>query len=151
MPARDERDDWFAKVGAYLTAPVWDWTDRYSDVINAAKDGNYTPESWWGGMADGVVDIEIPSDSPVADEMQQEGRSEEYRLLSPVLTDDRPDRSYREIAGRLESTEAAVKMAVLRLRRRYGRLLRDEIAQTVAAEDEIDAELRQLLTVLREG
>ncbi|NNE95565.1 MAG: BMP family ABC transporter substrate-binding protein [Acidimicrobiales bacterium] len=63
--------DMSSQVGNYLTAPVWNWTDRYTDVINAAKDGTYTPESWWGGMADGVVDIEIPSESPVAAEMQQ--------------------------------------------------------------------------------
>ncbi len=63
--------DMSSQVGNYLTAPVWDWTNRYSDVINAAKDGSYTPESWWGGMADGVVDIEIPSESPVAAEMQE--------------------------------------------------------------------------------
>jgi basic membrane protein A len=63
--------DMSSQVGNYLTAPVWDWTNRYSDVINAAKDGTYTPESWWGGMAEGVVDIEIPSDSPVSAEMQE--------------------------------------------------------------------------------
>jgi basic membrane protein A len=63
--------DMSTQVGNYLTAPVWDWTDRYSDVINAVKDGTYEPESWWGGLADGVVDIDIPSDSPVAAEMQE--------------------------------------------------------------------------------
>ncbi len=62
--------DMSSQVDAYLTAPVWDWGDRYADVINAAANGEYTPESWWGGMADGVVDIEIPTSSPVASEMQ---------------------------------------------------------------------------------
>jgi basic membrane protein A len=63
--------DMSAQVTNYLTAPVWNWTNRYTDIINAAKEGNFTPESWWGGMADGVVDIAIPSDSPAASEMQQ--------------------------------------------------------------------------------
>ncbi len=62
--------DMSAQVGGYLTAPVWDWTTRYTDVIEAVKAGTYTPESWWGGMSDGVVDIEIPSESPVASDMQ---------------------------------------------------------------------------------
>lgn len=61
--------DMTAQVGNYLTAPVWDWSQRYSDIINAAKDGTYTPEAWWGGMADGVVDIAIPDSSPVAADM----------------------------------------------------------------------------------
>ncbi len=63
--------DMSSQVDSYLTAPVWDWSERYSDIINAAKDGNYKPESWWGGMADGVVDIAIPDSSPVAGEMKE--------------------------------------------------------------------------------
>ncbi len=62
--------DMSAQVDAYLTAPVWDWTPRYSQVIEAVEAGTYTPEAWWGGMADGVVDIEIPESSPAAAEMQ---------------------------------------------------------------------------------
>lgn len=63
--------DMSAQVDAYLTAPVWNWTPRYTEIINNAIDGEFAPEAWWGGMSDGVVDIEIPSSSPVADEMQQ--------------------------------------------------------------------------------
>jgi RNA polymerase sigma-70 factor (ECF subfamily) len=38
---------------------------------------------------------------------------------------------------------------VHRLRRRYGLLLREEIAATVASPEEIDAELRHLLATVR--
>ena len=62
--------DMSAQVPAYLTAPVWNWTPRYTEIIEAAQAGTYTPEAWWGGMADGVVDIEVPESSPVAAEMQ---------------------------------------------------------------------------------
>jgi hypothetical protein len=41
-----------------------------------------------------------------------------------------------------------VKSAVHRLRRRYRKLLRAEIAQTVAAPGEVDEELRHLFAVL---
>ena len=61
--------DMSEQVEAYLTAPIWDWTPRYEEVIQEAIDGEFAPTSWWGGMADGVVDIEIPGSSPVADEM----------------------------------------------------------------------------------
>ena len=63
--------DMSEQVGAYLTAPVWDWTPRYSAVIESVKAGNYTPGSYWGGMDDGVVDIAIPDSSPAAAEMQK--------------------------------------------------------------------------------
>jgi hypothetical protein len=42
-------------------------------------------------------------------------------------------------------------MAVLRLRRRLGQLLRDEIAHTVDDPGEVDAELKHLLAVLGDG
>ena len=45
-------------------------------------------------------------------------------------------------------TEGAVKVAAHRLRERYRRLLRDEVAQTVSSADEIDAELRHLVVAL---
>ncbi len=63
--------DMSEQVGAYLTAPVWNWTPRYSEVIESVKAGNYQPGSYWGGMADGVVDITIPDSSPVAADMQK--------------------------------------------------------------------------------
>ena len=63
--------DMSEQVDAYLTAPVWNWTPRYALVIEAVKAGTYTPDAYWGGMADGLVDIEVPDDSPVAAEMQQ--------------------------------------------------------------------------------
>ena len=45
-------------------------------------------------------------------------------------------------------SEGAVKTAVHRLRRRFGRLLRAEIAESVVDESEVDDELRHLLGVL---
>jgi RNA polymerase sigma-70 factor (ECF subfamily) len=46
-------------------------------------------------------------------------------------------------------TETALKAAVHRLRQRYGRLLREEIAETVTSPVEVDEELRHLLEVVR--
>lgn len=45
-------------------------------------------------------------------------------------------------------TEAAVKMAASRLRRRYRSLLRSQIAQTVAALADVEDELRCLFRAL---
>jgi RNA polymerase sigma-70 factor (ECF subfamily) len=51
---------------------------------------------------------------------------------------------YADIAARLNLTEAAVKMAVQRLRARYREILRREIGDTVASPDEIEDEIRHL-------
>ena len=63
--------DMSAQVDAYLTAPVWDFTPRYTEILSSAAAGNFTPESFWGGIADGIVDIAIPDSSPVAAEMKE--------------------------------------------------------------------------------
>ena len=44
-------------------------------------------------------------------------------------------------------TEAAVKKAVSRLRKRYREVLREEIGQTVTEPDEIDDEIRNLFVI----
>ena len=54
-----------------------------------------------------------------------------------------------ELAKQFGITEAAVKMAMSRLRKRYRAMLREEIAQTVSSEEEIDDEIRDLFDSLR--
>lgn len=81
-------------------------------------------------------------------EYAQAGRSREFEQLSPFLTGEGPDRPYRETAALLKMTEAGVKTAVHRMRRRYGKALREEVAATVADLNEVDAELRHLLAAL---
>jgi RNA polymerase sigma-70 factor (ECF subfamily) len=45
-------------------------------------------------------------------------------------------------------TEAAVKVAIHRLRKRYRAILEEEIANTVSSVDEVMEERRYLLSVL---
>jgi RNA polymerase sigma-70 factor (ECF subfamily) len=59
-----------------------------------------------------------------------------------------PGDSYRHVAEELNMSEGALKVAVHRLRRRYGDLLREEIAQTVASREEIKDELTYLLSAV---
>ncbi len=51
------------------------------------------------------------------------------------------------VGERLGMTEAAVKMALSRMRQRYADALRAEIAQTVGSRGDVQDELRYLLTV----
>jgi RNA polymerase sigma-70 factor (ECF subfamily) len=56
--------------------------------------------------------------------------------------------SAAEVAARLGVTETALYSAIHRLRRRYGEVLRREVAHTVARPEEIEEELRYLVRVL---
>lgn len=75
------------------------------------------------------------------------GRGAAFAELRACLT-DRAEGSYREIGARLGQGESAVKVAVHRLRKRFGSRLRAQIADTVADPGEVDDELRQLLRAL---
>jgi RNA polymerase sigma-70 factor (ECF subfamily) len=72
------------------------------------------------------------------------GKQKLFEQISASLSQPRGAVPYAEIAGGLGMTEAAVKMAVQRLRGRYRELLRAEIAETVADAGEIEAEIRHL-------
>jgi RNA polymerase sigma-70 factor (ECF subfamily) len=81
-------------------------------------------------------------------EFEAAGKLEHFRLLSGYLSGE-SDVSYREVAQELDTTEASIKMAVSRLRKRYGQILRDEIARTVDDEAAVDAEVGYLLSRIR--
>ena len=82
-------------------------------------------------------------------ELTSAGKQKLFECLKETLTGDGPSRPYAQIAAELDMSEQAVKVAVHRLRRRYQELLRAAIAQTVASEDEIDDELRDLFAAVR--
>jgi RNA polymerase sigma factor (sigma-70 family) len=81
-------------------------------------------------------------------EITAEGRANLFEALKPYLIGDSQAQSYATVAAQLAMTEAAVKVAVHRLRKRYRQLLKQEIAHTVATPQEVQAELRHLLDVL---
>jgi RNA polymerase sigma factor (sigma-70 family) len=82
------------------------------------------------------------------EEWEDKGNTRHFDELKPFLIDIRGSVPFAEAAARAGVTEASFKWAVHKLRRRYRELVREEIAQTVTSEDEIDDELRYLFSVL---
>jgi RNA polymerase sigma factor (sigma-70 family) len=76
------------------------------------------------------------------------GRSGHFEALQIFLSGGRLDVSQAQVGAQLGMTEGAVNVAVHRLRKRYGELVREEVAQTVASADHVDEELRYLLSVV---
>lgn len=77
-------------------------------------------------------------------EFMEPGRRERFQELQVFLLGEPRSVSYVEVGKRLGIREGAVKVAVLRLRQRFGELLRAEIATTVATPEEVEEELRHL-------
>ena len=82
------------------------------------------------------------------EEFAAAGKAPLFDRLKVFLSGEKSTRSYADLAGELNMTEGAVKVAVHRLRRRYRELLRGEIAQTIADPHEIDDEIRELFAAL---
>lgn len=81
-------------------------------------------------------------------EFQLRGQAKLFNTLKPCLVGDRSRQPYAQLASTLGMEEGAIKVAVHRLRQRYRELLRAEIANTVAAPGEAEAEMRHLFQVL---
>ncbi len=71
-----------------------------------------------------------------------------FESLKFVLTGDKEKISYAQIAQDLNTSEGAIKVAVHRIRKKYREHLRDEIAQTVETAEDIEDEMRFLLSAL---
>jgi DNA-directed RNA polymerase specialized sigma24 family protein len=76
------------------------------------------------------------------------GKAALFSALQVYLTGDKERPPYAAPASQLGLSVEAVRKAAERLRHRYGQLLRQAVAQTIDAPEEIDAELRHLRVVL---
>ena len=82
------------------------------------------------------------------DEYAREDKGALFDALKPCLVGTRDNQPYAELASSLGMTVGALKTAVCRLRERYRDRLKAEIANTVAAPEDVDEELRHLFRVL---
>jgi RNA polymerase sigma-70 factor (ECF subfamily) len=85
----------------------------------------------------------------LGEEQSVAGKGKVFAQLKDYLWGAGSGTGYVEVAARLGLTEGALKVTVHRLRQRYRELLREEVAQTVATVNEVDEELRYLVSVIR--
>ena len=78
------------------------------------------------------------------EEQTAAGKERQFECLKETLTGEDAPRPHAELAAELDMSRQAIKVTVHRLRRRYGELLRAEIAQTVTTAEEVEDELRDL-------
>jgi RNA polymerase sigma-70 factor (ECF subfamily) len=77
----------------------------------------------------------------------EDGKDEIFKALSPILTGERQELTYRELAVQIETTEANIQVMAHRLRRKFADLLREEI-KSLADPSELEEELRYLISAL---
>ena len=98
-------------------------------------------QQWATALLDQVLAV-------LREEFATTGKGAWFEEVKIFLTGEKRAVSYAQLAMKLGTTEAALTMAVRRMRQRYGELLRAQIGHTVASSDEIEEELRALLAAL---
>jgi RNA polymerase sigma-70 factor (ECF subfamily) len=82
---------------------------------------------------------------------EEAGSGGRFERLKGFLSGEGPGSDYQAVARDLGLTESAVRVAVHRLRRRFGSILREEVRETVAHPSEVDGEIRWMLERVRSG
>jgi RNA polymerase sigma-70 factor (ECF subfamily) len=98
-------------------------------------------ERWAAALLERVL-------SRLRQEFTESGRGALFDAFKGFLVGDPVEGGYAVVASRLGMTEGAAKMTVSRLRDRYRRLLRAEVAQTLVNAEDAEDELRHLLAIL---
>ncbi len=155
---------------SFLLASLRNWTANQHDLAGAQKRGGqfrFVPLDLQSAEHQCAADL-AGSETPeraflrrwalsLLDQVKERlrlesvsrGKADHFSLLKGYLVSGDDTVPYKELAQTMGSTEAAVKMTLSRLRRRYRELLLDEISQTVSDPAEVQDEVRFLFQALR--
>ncbi len=86
--------------------------------------------------------------SRLRQECHDGGKASQFDQLKKYLTQDPDPGAYNAEAANLGLSSNALAVTVHRLRQRYAALVREEVAQTVAQPDQIEEELRYLISLV---
>lgn len=81
-------------------------------------------------------------------EFETKGKVADFDALRPFLTTDAKSGDYESLGAALGMKPDTVKVAVHRLRARFGATLREEVRDTHADDTDVDEELRHLIRLL---
>jgi RNA polymerase sigma-70 factor (ECF subfamily) len=87
--------------------------------------------------------------SRLREEYEASGKGQLFENIKGRALGETATQDYRSMAEGLLMTEGALRVAAHRLRERYRELLHIEVSNTVAKPEEVDDELRHLISVLR--
>jgi RNA polymerase sigma-70 factor (ECF subfamily) len=83
----------------------------------------------------------------LSDEYRRGGKTELCARLLPLLTGRSAHGAYSALATELNMSEGGLRVAMHQFRRRFGQLLRAEVAETVPRAEDAEEELRYLLSL----
>jgi RNA polymerase sigma-70 factor (ECF subfamily) len=140
LDARDQQNAW--KRGGTIRFVPLEAEGRYqAEPIDTLTPDKLFDRAWALSLLNTVLER-------LQAEFAAKGKLEAFETLKIVLTEGPRAISHAEMARRLKMTEAAVQVAVHRLRKRYKTLVREQIAATVEGAEEVEDEIRDLFAAL---
>jgi RNA polymerase sigma-70 factor (ECF subfamily) len=82
------------------------------------------------------------------EEFASSGKADDFHAMKACLTMDRGEISYADLAKQTGSNEGAMRVAVHRMRKHYRSLFREHIAATLADGEDVETEMRHVVSVL---
>src|SRR6185503_2068022 len=126
-------DDWMAEAPSRLTIPP--------DALESWPPERLFDVRWAATVAERAL-------RGLQEECERRGRRRVFDALSSSLSADRGDVCYEDLARELATGTTEIKRLLHQLRRRYGQLLRAEVAETVEKTEDVEDELRYLVRTL---
>jgi RNA polymerase sigma factor (sigma-70 family) len=138
-----------AKRGGGLVALPFSTGSVEEQYSRAAAPAALTPErafdrDWASAMIDRAV-------QELRDDYRRSGRVEVFDALAPLVWGQETSEPLADTAARFRMNPQTLTVALHRLRRRLGERLRSMVAETVADEAEVEAELHHLIRVFSEA
>ena len=133
------------KRGAAYQTISWDEQLAENQFIAEPATGVSPEEAFekrWAGMLLERVLVRL------SEEFAAAGKKEAFVPLKQFLWGAESSVSYADLSAQLGLSEGAARVAVHRFRQRYRDLLRSTVAATVADPQDVDDELRHLISVL---
>ena len=133
------------KRGGLNIMTSWDGMEAEQRYLHEPADG-FTPEklfdrSWAFTLVDQIL-------CQLRQEYERGNKLPVFKELQPYLTHEAAPGDIAAAAQRLEMAEGALKVALHRLRKRFGEHLRAHVASTVGSPDEVEEELLHLVASL---
>ena len=130
-----------AKRGGGIVVPLEGAEEKW--LVDSSREG--APDAAFDrAWATTVVDR---ASAALQAEFAAAGKAAVFAELFPRLSGGRSEEGLRKIGERLGMSEAAMKMALSRMRQRFADALRAEITETVGSRGDLQEEFRYLLSL----
>lgn len=143
----DWRKDADEEVQKFVVPPLS--VDELEQRFRADHGGEASPEQFF--MRSFALEVLNRSLRRLRNEAQQSGREEMFEALQPFLTREPIPGQYHELSVALHLPPLVLTLAIRRMRQRFRELADDELMETVASPDDLDAERNALIAVLAQG